>query len=56
LPDSERKATQAEIEQIYREYEFSGWTETSVKNGVMVDESLRLVLILEFKSIYFVCT
>jgi Ras-related protein Rab-7L1 len=43
MPDSEREVTQAEIERIYREYEFCGWTETSVKNGVMVNESLRSV-------------
>ncbi|KDR13015.1 hypothetical protein L798_13223, partial [Zootermopsis nevadensis] len=46
--DSEKEVTQAEIEQIYREHEFSGWTKTSVKNGFMVNESLRSVLILVF--------
>lgn len=46
--DSEKEVTQAEIEQIYREHEFSGWTKTSVKNGFMVNESLRSVLVLVF--------
>ena len=32
---------QDQIEDMCREHDFVGWTETSVRDGLMVDESMR---------------
>ena len=32
---------QDQIENMCREHDFVGWTETSVRDGLMVDESMR---------------
>ena len=34
---------QNEIEDMCKEHDFVGWTETSVKEGQMIDESMKLV-------------
>lgn len=35
--------TQDEIEDLCKEHDFLGWSETSVKEGLMIDESMGLV-------------
>ena len=40
-----REVTQDEIEELCREHDFLGWSETSVKEGIMIEESMGLVLI-----------
>jgi Ras-related protein Rab-7L1 len=30
-----------EIEEFYKEHNFVGWTETSAKEGIMVDDSMK---------------
>jgi hypothetical protein len=44
IPDTEKQVNQQELEQISSQYEFSGWLETSAKEGIMVNESLRSVV------------
>ncbi|PAA73631.1 hypothetical protein BOX15_Mlig028188g2, partial [Macrostomum lignano] len=39
-----REVDQAEVEGFCREHEFIGWTETSAKEGVMVDEAMRFLI------------
>jgi Ras-related protein Rab-7L1 len=36
-----RQVDQTEIEEFYKEYNFTGWTETSAKEGVMVNDSMK---------------
>jgi Ras-related protein Rab-7L1 len=35
-----RQVDQAEIHEFYKEYNFVGWTETSAKEGIMVNDSM----------------
>jgi hypothetical protein len=44
IPDGERQVTKEDIDLLSRNYEFSGWMETSAKEGIMVNESLRSVV------------
>ena len=37
----ERQVEQEEIEQFCRDNHFIGWTEVSVKDGLMVEESMQ---------------
>ncbi|XP_064604981.1 ras-related protein Rab-7L1-like [Liolophura sinensis] len=39
-----REVSQNEIEELCKEHDFLGWTETSVKNGLMIEESMRFLL------------
>lgn len=41
---SERQVYQEEIEEFCKEHDFIGWTETSVKEGQMVKESMKFLL------------
>ncbi|XP_069684392.1 ras-related protein Rab-7L1-like [Periplaneta americana] len=41
VPDNEKKITRTEIDAVYKRYEFSGWTVTSAKDGIMVNECMR---------------
>ncbi|XP_067684056.1 ras-related protein Rab-7L1-like [Haliotis asinina] len=41
---SHREVEQEEIEDMCREHEFVGWTETSVKEGLMIDECMRFLI------------
>ncbi|XP_046574113.1 ras-related protein Rab-7L1-like [Haliotis rubra] len=41
---SHREVEQEEIEEMCREHEFVGWTETSVKEGLMIDECMRFLI------------
>jgi Ras-related protein Rab-7L1 len=36
-----RQVDQTEIEEFYKEHNFVGWTETSAKEGFMVEESMK---------------
>jgi hypothetical protein len=36
-----RQVDQMEIESLYKEYNFIGWTETSAKDGLMVNDSMK---------------
>ncbi|PNF21590.1 Ras-related protein Rab-7L1 [Cryptotermes secundus] len=36
-----RQVDQMEIEELYKEHNFIGWTETSAKEGIMVDDSMK---------------
>jgi hypothetical protein len=45
IPDSERQVTKEELHQICSQCQFSGWMETSAKEGIMVNESLRSLVI-----------
>ena len=38
---SHREVEQSEIEDLCKEHDFVGWTEISVKEGLMVEESMR---------------
>lgn len=38
---SHREVEQNKIEEMCKEHDFVGWTETSVKEGQMIDESMR---------------
>lgn len=40
---SSRQVDQMEIENFYKENNFIGWTETSAKEGLMVNDSMRQV-------------
>jgi hypothetical protein len=42
IPDNEKQVSEEELEQISNQHEFSGWLETSAKEGIMVNETLRL--------------
>ena len=35
-----REVTQDEIEDMCKEHDFLGWSETSVKDGIMIEESM----------------
>ncbi|KAK6177567.1 hypothetical protein SNE40_015642 [Patella caerulea] len=39
-----REVEQSEIEDMCKEQDFLGWTETSVKDGLMVEESMRFLI------------
>ncbi|XP_021942785.1 ras-related protein Rab-7L1-like [Zootermopsis nevadensis] len=39
-----RQVDQMEIEDLYKEHNFIGWTETSVKEGLMVDDSMKFLV------------
>lgn len=39
-----REVEQSDIESFCREHEFIGWTETSVKDGLMIEESMRFLI------------
>ncbi|BFZ08171.1 hypothetical protein BsWGS_11210 [Bradybaena similaris] len=39
-----REVTQEEIEDLCKEYHFLGWSETSVKEGMMIEESMGYLL------------
>lgn len=41
---SDREVEQAEIEEVCKEHDFVGWTEISVKEGLMVEESMRFMI------------
>jgi len=41
---SHREIEQAEIEEMCKEHDFVGWTEISVKEGLMVEESMRFLI------------
>ncbi|KAK3101915.1 hypothetical protein FSP39_007333 [Pinctada imbricata] len=41
---SHREVDQNEIEDMCKEHDFVGWTETSVKEGKMIDESMRFLI------------
>ncbi|KAL5013273.1 hypothetical protein ScPMuIL_007543 [Solemya velum] len=41
LPD--KKVDQVEVEEMCKEHDFVGWTETSVKEGLMIEESMRFL-------------
>jgi hypothetical protein len=51
IPDSEKQVTREELDLISNQYEFSGWMETSAKEGIMVNESLRSVVTLIFSLV-----
>ena len=36
-----REVDQSEIENFCKEHDFIGWTETSVKDNLMIDESMK---------------
>jgi Ras-related protein Rab-7L1 len=37
----QRQVDQMEIEEFYKEYNFVGWTETSAKEGLMVNDAMK---------------
>ncbi|XP_045166507.1 ras-related protein Rab-7L1-like [Mercenaria mercenaria] len=39
-----REVEQPEIEEVCKEHDFVGWTEISVKEGLMVEESMRFLI------------
>ncbi|XP_059167196.1 ras-related protein Rab-7L1-like [Physella acuta] len=39
-----REVTQDEIEELCREHDFIGWSETSVKDGSMIEESMNFLI------------
>jgi len=39
-----REVTQDEIEELCREHDFLGWSETSVKEGIMIEESMGFLI------------
>ncbi|XP_063857761.1 ras-related protein Rab-7L1-like isoform X1 [Scylla paramamosain] len=39
-----RQVDQLEIERLYKEHNFTGWTETSAKEGLMVTDSMRFLV------------
>lgn len=39
-----REVEQAEIEEVCKEHDFIGWTEISVKEGLMIEESMRFLI------------
>ncbi|CAG5124397.1 unnamed protein product [Candidula unifasciata] len=39
-----REVTQEEIEELCKEFNFLGWSETSVKDGLMIEESMGFLL------------
>lgn len=39
-----RQVDQMEIENFYKEHNFIGWTETSAKEGLMVNDSMRYTI------------
>lgn len=41
---SHREVEQNKIEEMCKEHDFVGWTETSVKEGLMIDESMRFLI------------
>ncbi|XP_069141824.1 ras-related protein Rab-7L1-like [Argopecten irradians] len=41
---SHREVEQNEIEDMCKEHDFVGWTETSVKEGLMIEESMRFLM------------
>lgn len=40
---AQRQVEQMEIETFYKQHNFIGWTETSPKEGLMVNDSMRYV-------------
>jgi hypothetical protein len=52
IPDSEKQVTREELDQISNQYQFSGWMETSAKEGIMVNESLRSLVTLMFSLMH----
>jgi len=40
-----RQVDQMEIEELYKEHSFIGWTETSAKEGLMVNDSMKWEII-----------
>jgi hypothetical protein len=48
IPDDEKQVSGEEIDQITTQYQFSGWLETSAKEGIRVNEALRSVVTLIF--------
>lgn len=40
---SHREVQQSDIEDMCKEHDFVGWTETSVKEGLMIEESMRFL-------------
>ncbi|CAG5136800.1 unnamed protein product [Candidula unifasciata] len=40
----QREVTQGEIEDMCKEHDFIGWSETSVKEGVMIEESMGFLI------------
>lgn len=39
-----REVSQDEIEELCKEHDFMGWTETSAKEGMMIEESMGFVV------------
>ncbi|XP_042240795.1 ras-related protein Rab-7L1-like isoform X2 [Homarus americanus] len=45
-----RQVDQLEIEKLYKEHNFTGWTETSAKEGLMVTDSMRFLVDVMMKQ------
>ncbi|XP_076067880.1 ras-related protein Rab-7L1-like isoform X3 [Oratosquilla oratoria] len=45
-----RQVDQLEIERLYKEHAFTGWTETSAKEGLMVTDSMRFLVDVMMKQ------
>ncbi|XP_068237793.1 ras-related protein Rab-32-like [Palaemon carinicauda] len=45
-----RQVDQLEIEKLYKDHNFTGWTETSAKEGLMVTDSMRFLVDVMMKQ------
>ncbi|ROT77543.1 Ras-related protein Rab-7L1 [Penaeus vannamei] len=45
-----RQVDQLEIEKLYKDHSFTGWTETSAKEGLMVTDSMRFLVDVMMKQ------